>query len=262
MQIIGIVALSLDVLFWETSHGRALPIYFVSLGILAALLALLVVRRRQPAIALSAAASLVNTAAVLVALWAADEIVARDPRPWIPFQSHKLAIVVVALVAPSPSWVGVVCIGAYAAAATAQYAAFPADVRAHLAVGEPWANLAFGACALGVYVHRRRTLRIEHEAMRAHAEAESLRRLARVSLAIRDLSNTQLQTLRLSTALLRWRHPDDAARIDQIERALTRLEELEHMLSRYEARTPWKRGDESFDPVAILAREGEAFTAR
>jgi hypothetical protein len=138
--------------------------------------------------------------------------------------------------------------------AVVQLGTFGPEVRAHLAVEEPWATIAFGAFAFGIFLYRTRMLRLEHEAMLAHAEAESLRRLARVSLAVRDLSNTPLQTLRLSTELLRRHDTESAARIDQMERALSRLEELERVLVRYEARTQWRPGDESFDPLAVLER--------
>lgn len=251
MQILGLVGLALDGAYWRTSHGHVLPAYLAAMVIMAALLVALLILRRPP-VAASAAADLACTAAILVALWQADDVLAREPRTWIPFQPHKLAVLALALIAPTPSWVGVVTILAYTAASTAHYFVFPAEVRAHLALGEPWGSLAFGAFALGVFVHRKRLLRIEHEAMRAHAEAESLRRLARMSLAVRDLQNTPLQTLRLATALLRRHHPEDSARLDQIDRALERLEALERMLSRYEANVDWSRIDPSFDPAALL----------
>ncbi len=234
LQIIGLVGLTLDAAFWQTSHGRLLPAYLVALGVMAALLLALVARRRRPTQALSAFAVLANTAAILVALWTADDVLAREPRLWIPFQSHKLAVLTLALVAPAPFWAGVACIAAYTLAAAVQYAAFDPAVRAHLAWGEPWGSLAFGAVAVGIVLHRRRLLRREHEAMRAHAQTESLRRLARVALAVRDLSNTPLQTLGLSAALLRLRYPESATLLDQMDRALARLEQLDRVCSRYE----------------------------
>jgi hypothetical protein len=252
LQIIGLVCLTLDAAFWQTSHGRVLPAYLVALGVMAALLLALVARRRRPSEALSALAVLAHTAAVLVALWTADEVLAREPRLWIPFQSHKLAVLALALVAPAPFWVGVVCIAAYTLAAAVQYVSFDPAVRAHLAWGEPWGSLAFGVIAVGILLHRRRLLQMEHEAMRAQAETESLRRLARVALAVRDLSNTPLQTLELATALLRLRHPESAALLDQTDRSLARLEQLDGVLSRYEAQTEWAPGDTSFDPLALL----------
>jgi hypothetical protein len=261
MQVIGLIGLSLDGTFWLTTHHRVLPPYLVAQGVMAVLLLVLFLDRRHPHKSLGAFADLACIAFVLVALWSADDILAREPRAWIPFQSHKLSVLTIALVAPTPPWVGVVCISAVTLAALAQFWALGPEVRAHLAVGEPWGTLAFGVFALGIFLHRVRLLRLEHEAMRAQAEAESLRRLARVALAVRDLSNTPLQTLRLSTELLRRHHAENVTRLDQMDRALARLEELERVLVQYEARTQWRPGDESFDALAILERpEGGAET--
>ena len=254
MQVIALVGLTLDSAYWATSHGRVLPAYPGALAVLALLLIVLLARRHRPSVLLSSFTVLCNTAVALVALWSADEVLAREPRPWVPFQSHKLAVLALALVAPTPAWVGAACIGAYTLASAGQYLAFPAEVRASLAVGEPWGSFGFGALALVALVHRIRLLRVEREAVRAAAEAESLKRLAALALAARDLSNTPLQTLRLSAALLRGRHPEEAARLDQMSRALDRLEELERTFAKYEAETEWQSDAESFDSLAILER--------
>jgi hypothetical protein len=255
MHVLGMVGLTLDGAYWATSHGRVLPGYVVAAAVLALLSLVLIARRDRPSVALSSVTALVNAAVVLVALWGAGEVLAREPRPWVTFQPQKLGVLALALIAPTPPWVGVACIAAFSLTSAAQYLAFPAEVRAHLAPGEPWGSLSFGAFALVVLVHRIRLLRIEREAIRAAAEAESWRRLARIGLAVRDLSNTPLQTLRLSAALLRRRHPEDAARLDQMSRAIDRLEQLDRAFMKYEARTEWRPGAESFDPLAVIERE-------
>jgi hypothetical protein len=223
VQILGLLGLTIDAAYWETSHGRVLAIYFAAIGVILLLLLLLLARRARPSEALSAFTVLCNAAVVLAALWGADDVLAREPRAWVPFQSHKLGVLVIALIAPTPSWVGAAWIVAFTLASATQYLAFPLEVRAHLATGEPWASLAFGAFAAVILVYRVRLLQVERTAARAQAEAESLKRLASIGLAVRDLSNTPLQTLRLSAALLRRRHPEEAARLDQIDRAIERL---------------------------------------
>src|SRR5262249_53691387 len=163
--------------------------------IIATLLVLLLARRKQLSVTLSGVTIAINTAAVIYALWSADDILAREPRIWVPFQPHKLSVLVVALVAPVPAWAGLGSIAAYTAAATAQYLGFPPGVQEHLPIAEPWATLAFGVFALGLYLYRERAMRIERDWARAQAESRALDRLARIGLAVRDLSNTPLQTL-------------------------------------------------------------------
>ena len=258
VQLLTIVGLSIDGAYWQVSHGWVPRAHLTGLGVAILWLLVLFARRRHPSEVLGATAVLSNTVFVLLALWLADGILAREPRAWVPFQSHKLGVVATALIAPCPTWVGALCIVAFTALSVVQYVEFPASVQAHLAIGEPWASLAFGAFALGVFIYRKRGLRIERETAWAHAETKSLeKRLARVSFAVRDLSNTPLQTLRLATAMVRRRHPEEAVgKLDRMERALGRLEQLEKALARYEAGVAWCPGDESFDPLVVIEETG------
>lgn len=249
---LGLLGLSFDAVYWEMARGRAPAAHLVAIGALALLLVALLARHDRPSTALSGFVVLGAVAVLIAALWSADEALARQPRPWVPFQARKLGVLALAMLAPEPGSLGVTAIAAFTVSMIVQYLGFPADVRAHLAIDEPWASGAFGLFALGVYLHRRRLLVIEREAVRAHTEAESLRRLVRVSLAVRDLSNTSLQALRLSAAMLRSDYPALAPRLDPIDRALDRLDELERSLAKYEAKIEWRPGDESFDPITVL----------
>jgi hypothetical protein len=261
MQVLGIVGLTVDGAYWQASHGRVLPAYALAVGVFSILLTLLLARRHRPSETLSVAAALANVGMVVFALWGADDLLAREPRTWVPFQPHKLSVLALALVAPTPPWVGVASILAVTLAAVAQYLTFPPEVQAHLAVEEPWATLAFGAFALVTFAHRLRLLRIEREAAHAQAEADALKRLASIGLAVRDLSNTPLQTLRIAVGLLRRRHPEEAAQIDRMDRALDRLAALDGAFSRYEAETPFPPSA-SFDPLAVLEHGGRVPEAR
>ena len=73
-------------------------------------------------------------------------------------------------------------------------------------------------------------------------------------LAVRDFSNTPLQTLYLTTALLRYRHRNDSELLERMDRSLARLRELNDIMSRYETQVGWKDGDESLDAAAVLQR--------
>jgi hypothetical protein len=150
----------------------------------------------------------------------------------------------------------VACIAAFTLVPAAHYFAFPPEIRAHLALGEPWATLSFGAFALVALVHRVRLLRVERTATRAQAEAEWLARLAAMCFAVKDLANTPLQTLRLSTALLRRRHPEEQAPLAKMDRALDRLDQLDRTLSQYHADAPFQEEAESFDALAVLEKRG------
>src|SRR5262249_5138480 len=97
---------------------------------------------------------------------------------------------------------------------------------------------------------RRAALSVDN-ALLLEAESRSLQRLARMALAVRDMANTPLQTLKIAIDLM-GRTP---TRREELLRAMAgaihRLEALDKALSSYASKAPWSKGDESFDPVAI-----------
>jgi hypothetical protein len=255
-QALTVVGLSIDAMFWSTTTGRAPPLHLLGAAVAAVLLGALLATRRRARTWVGAAALLADVVVVLVALWATDDVLARSAAAWVPFQPQKLALLTIALLAPTPAWVGALAIGAYTAVSVAHFLAFPPEIRARVALEEPWATIAFGAFALGLLAHRKHAARAERAAHRAQLEAQSIERLARIALAVRDLSNTPVQTLQLVSALLRSRHPADAPLLDRMDRSIARLEALDRALSTYEAQVDWTSVDASFDPVAVI--EGRA----
>jgi hypothetical protein len=77
--------------------------------------------------------------------------------------------------------------------------------------------------------------------------------LARMSLAVRDLANTPLQTLELTLELLR-RSDADPTIVERLSRSLQRLRRLNELLASYEQDVVWTARQESFDAVRVLER--------
>ncbi len=67
----------------------------------------------------------------------------------------------------------------------------------------------------------------------------------------RDLTNSPLQSVELTVALLKTRHPESQAQLERLERQLARLRQLSVVLSQYEPQR-WAPGDGSFDPLEVL----------
>jgi hypothetical protein len=220
-----------------------------------ALAALLYLRRARPSLWLASLASLAATLALVPGQWHSMSIgVAVSNRFWTPFQGVKLLSMFIALIGPELPWLIVTEVTVLLSSALIQFQTFPADIRARYSADEPWATLIYGMLALILFYYRYRRHQAARHAARAEEESASLQRLARLFMAVRDLTNTPLQTLQIGLELLDRQHPDIASKLSRMKRSLVRLHELDRILSRYENEVDW-RGSESFDARQILANE-------
>jgi hypothetical protein len=213
------------------------------------LAALLLVYRERATVRLGSIAFLVNTGAILVALWITSGYWASAGRPWTPFQANKLGALAVPLLAPELS-VGLAAIAGFAATAIGKFYVLAPDIRRGFPVAEPWPVLEYALFGAVLLVYRLRNLAFEREALRLQAEAAAAEQVARTFLQLRDYANTPIQTIAFTTELLRLRHPDLHLVLARVERAVTMLTELSRALSRYDSAHKWNPGDESL-PAAI-----------
>src|SRR4051812_38470356 len=190
----------------------------------AGLLGLLLVRRRTPMLQLCTWTFLANIAVMLFALWITSDWRAASPN-WLPFQAIKLGTVAVSLLAPT-LLVGLVSIVAFVSSSMIQLMLFPPSVQAHLPPGEFVVLLIYAIFAIALLVYRVRAVARQRALLGARAEAAAAQRLARAFLAIRDFSNSPLQTITLGLALLHRGQAQFGPIIERMERSLARLREL------------------------------------
>jgi hypothetical protein len=174
---------------------------------------------------------------------------------WVPMTGHRLVMLALGVLAPTGLWLGGGLIAAFALEAVVLWYAL--GLGHHPGVRspwEPWVTLIYGGVALAMLAYRVRTFTIELELRQARAEAEALERLARLFLAVRDATNTPLQTLELGLALLRKRGPELASSLAPMERAVERLRLLAQRLGIADPLVVWREGDESFDAEEMLQR--------
>jgi hypothetical protein len=217
----------------------------------AALLVLLLARRKQPSVTLGSAAFLVNTAAIVTALVVAAPHYAGSTK-WVPFQANKLGALTVPLLMPE-LWVGVLGVLAFSGSAVIQYGLFAPEIRQRIPFGEPWASVAFGVFGLVLTAYRWRWLETERSLARAQAEAAALDRMAHTLLAVRDLSNTPLQTIQFIVGLLGEQHPELAPLLERMKGSLTALRDLNQILKSHESALRWRPEDASFDSITRIA---------
>jgi hypothetical protein len=223
----------------------------VSASVSAILAIVLCARRNRLTAAQCSTVFVLNCFAATFALWHTSGWFATAGRAWIPFQANKLGALSVPLFMPLP-WAGLLSVGMLALMPIVKYYVLPVDLRATIAVGEPWITLAYGIFGATLLLYRWRTLHAEREAFQLSSERVALERFARKLLAIRDLTNTPVQTIGLTMVLIRKHFPEAENLLDPADRALTRLEELNRVLSVEETRLGWQPGEESFDSFQIL----------
>jgi hypothetical protein len=172
---------------------------------------------------------------------------------WVPMTGHRLVMLAIGVLAPTGLWLGGGLLAAFALEAVVLWYAL--GLGHHPGVRspwEPWVTLIYGGVGLAFLVYRVRSHNIEVKLREARAEAEALERLARLFLAVRDATNTPLQTLELSITLLRQRSPESEPTLAAMERAVQRVRSLTQRLGSVDPLLVWREGDESFDADAML----------
>ena len=227
-----------------------------------ALLATLVSMRRAPHTRFALAAWFFGMLPFLVMLPVLGHRWDATHRSWEPLFREKLALFMVAALAPPRAWLGVAGVGLVLG--TVAIECWPLDLRhsPYFWPREPWRTFVYGAMASAIAWKRGRDLEREQALLLRQQEALVLERLARVALAVHDMTNTPLQTLVVSAAILE-RDPAQSAQVAAgMVRAVEKLKTLNDALSTYQSQVEWRPGDESFDPRAVIASAGQAASPR
>jgi hypothetical protein len=215
------------------------------------LMIVLIVRRRRPTTRLTSTVFLANIAAIVSTLWITSGAYAAAPGRWIPFQANKLGALSAAVLAPDLA-TGLLAIGAFVAMALLRYMTLPADLQQRLPIGEPWTILIYAVFALAMLGYRVHSVALARRVLRVRTESIATQRLARTFLALRDVTNTPLQTIELAAKIVRARCPDMAPVLDRIDRSIDRLYRLNHAFSMYESQIEWNETDISPDSKVLV----------
>ena len=228
---------------------RWAPLMSSAVGVLLA--SVLLARRRHPTARLARAAFLVNTAVILVALWITSGAYAAAPGKWIPFQANKIGALAAAVLAPD-LLTGIVSIAGFAGTVLLRYLTLTGDQQQRLPISEPWAILIYAVFAFAILGYRLHSVSLARRMLRMRTESIATQRLARTFLAVRDFTNTPLQTIELAGNIVRKRCPELAPVVDRIDRSIDRLYRLNHAFSVYESQIEWTEEDLTPDPTALV----------
>jgi len=223
------------------------------------LLGLLMARRGTATPGLSAGVFTAVALPHLLIFAVAEVAMAALGQPWMPLTGHRLLMLGIGLLAPTGLKLGLGLVGAFALEAVLLWYGLRLPERLGMP-WEPWVTLVWGGAACGLLVFRVRTQRIEQRLQMARAEAESLERVARLLLAMRDAANTPLQSLELGVSLLQQRSPENAALLMTMERALSRLRSLTQRMAIADPLLDWDSTAESIDAEEVLRNLEESLT--
>ena len=225
--------------------------WLINAGFCVAALAVLLLRRGWSA-GQAEAVSLLLIGTTLVAQVHADWNSALSSARFAPFEGFKIVALIVATVVPFRPALAYALLGVCAVIPLVVYEVMPAPMRAELPVEAPWIMLTYPLIATGILIYRVRALRMEREMMRASAQREGLERLAKVSLAHRDLANSPLQAIELLRARLYKEHPESKELLAHLQSSLERLRAMGEILSETEHHVVWTSKEEAFDAAQVI----------
>jgi len=211
-----------------------------SIAVALVLLAALLFRRKNPSTKHACIIYLINTAAVATVLLATNSDFANFEPNWSPFQASKLGCLIAAMLAPGFG-VGLISILTYSLSAFVQYQFFfPPALKTHMDAAEPWPIFAFGLAGILALVYRFRRAQLEQKVSRVQAENFAIKQLASAFLNIRDLMNTPLQVIEFSTRILRDSSAPQKSVIDNIDRSVQSLRDINSVLVQHEREIEWR----------------------
>lgn len=238
--VLGVVGTGISVFgFWSISgpHLRAVQ----AAGILTSSGALWALRGRwaRRSQARSNLLFLLVLLPTVVMAWMVDEARAAHSAYWVPYEPNKLSVLTLAIIAP-PGWpIGMLAILLFVGSALLHHMMLAPGLRARMSAGEPFGIIAYGVFALVMLGFKQRGYVLRGELEHERAEKVALERVARVSMALRDLANTPVQTLELVRQRLLTDDPQLSVQTERMGRALERLRRLNDLLAPYQSAVVW-----------------------
>lgn len=168
------------------------------------------------------------------------------------FGSYKVMAVVIALLAPFPHYAGYFLLSFCLLIPPLQVLFFSREVMQASGQYEPWITMCYALVAFLVLHHRISTLKMHANLIESQTKEKSLRDFADVAMALRDLTNTPLQSLDLLTDLLREEKISQKQASELLSRTTYRLRDLMQVLSEQQKKIARQQVQESMNSMDII----------
>jgi hypothetical protein len=179
-----------------------------------------------------------------------------QPRGWEPLFRHKLALLLIATLTPPRARIGLLPVALLVVEALVEYWLLGLRHSRYLWPGEPLRTLVYAFIAGALLYRRARDMQRERALVKREEDARVVERLARVALAVHDMTNTPLQTLVAGVELVASDASQAARALPSMVRAVDKLRSLSDALASYQKQVSWRTGDESFDPRQVIESAG------
>jgi len=204
------------------------------------ILIILLAFRKGARLSLSIPSFLLGTVVVLSAIWVNQTFYLSTDLVHEFFAGNKILALGIALIAPPILWVGITAIFAAGIAPVVQFALLAPQMRQKLPLQEPWLTWIYIAVALALFLFRRKWHETQLRSARNEARALVLQQFAHLLINAQHLTNTPLQTIENSVAVLRARCPEQVELIATLKRALARVKEVMKLFSNSDSYIDWR----------------------
>ena len=179
-------------------------------------------------------------------------VAAQNNLPISYFGTYKVMAVIVALLAPFPHYAGYILLSFCLLIPPIQVLLFSPEIIHASAHYEPWITMCYALVAFLVLHHRISTLKLHANLIESQTKEKSLRDFADVAMALRDLTNTPLQSLDLLTDLLREEKISQKQASELLSRTTYRLRDLMQVLSEQQKKISHQQAQESMNSMDII----------
>lgn len=175
-----------------------------------------------------------------------------------PFGGFKLLAMGLAILAPYPYVNGFIAIGLCALVPIVLQFTLSAGLQSKIPLPEPGITVVASIVALGGLLYRLKGIKIERENARFRAEKESLDEFAHILLVLRDLTNTPLQVIGLTTELMQSGRLNTTEAAERLHDSVNKLALISQLLSKYQfgdiPESQMKKLYDTHDPIVFLQK--------
>ena len=169
-----------------------------------------------------------------------------------PLIGFKLMAMSMAVAPPRPTWTGYAVISLCGLIPVLFFLFLPAALRPGISALEPWHSLLYAVIAAVLLRQRLKAMELEKSLVTVKIQKHAMNELAQIMLALRDLTNTPLQAIDLTAALLEKGHLSSEVAAAHLQAAIAKLRELSHTLESYEGQVDWQVASPSFTAKRLL----------
>ena len=177
------------------------------------------------------------------------------PREGTAFAGYKALSLVIAIIAPLPSWIGYLMISLCLFIPPVQALVISPQVMTIDHGSEPWFSMVYAIIGFVIYNYRLDAQRAQMELLELRANENSFKNFSDVVLALRDLTNTPLQSLSLLVEMMKKNQITMDQASDALSKTTYKLWELASVLNEVQKKIPNFKNRTSMDSLDILRKK-------